>query len=47
MALAQSQKPGQAGPLNQLQMAFGLAQGLGKPELGALAAAFYMVNLVL
>jgi len=52
-ALAQSQakpavrKPSQARPFSQLQMAFGLAQDFIKPEPGALAAAFYVINLVL
>jgi len=36
-----------AGPFHQLQMAFGLAQGFIKPEPGALAAAFYVINYVL
>ena len=40
-------KPSQARPFCQLQMAFGLAQGFIKPELGALAVAFYVINYVL
>ena len=40
-------KPSQAGPFSRLQMAFGPAQGFIKPEPGALAAAFYVINLVL
>jgi len=40
-------KPSQARPFSRLQMAFGPAQGFIKPEPGALAAAFYIINLVL
>jgi len=40
-------KPSQAGPFRRLQMAFGPAQAFIKPEPGALAAAFYVINYVL
>ncbi len=40
-------KPSQARPFSWLQMAFGLAQDFIKPEPGALAMAFYAINLVL